>query len=218
MSALMKKIQETATAYQDKATVVAIAGEDIVVHNHDGRFHARQAVSCLVEPEVDDEVLIAGWPLDDIYVLAILERPGRTATRINAPGDVTFQVAHGAFTVAAARGVNILSADDVQLTSTKGLKLRAAEGHVFLDKLSYLGQQVVAEVGQVKAFVGALDTVADRVVQRVKRAYRFVEELDQLRAEYIDHGARQNLRLRAHNALVTAHELFKVDADQIHLG
>ena len=218
MSAVIQKIQATGPAFQDRGTVAATEGNDFVVSTRDGRFHARRAVSCLVEPEIGDEVLIAGWPSGELYVLAILERPNRSATRVNAPGDVTFQVANGSFSVVAARGVNVVSTDDVQLTSMKKLQLRAVEGHVFFDKLTYLGQKVFAEVSQAKMLAGALDTVADRVVKRVKRAYRFVEELDQLRADYIDHAAQQNLRLRAHNALVSAHELFKVDADQIHLG
>lgn len=219
MSALVHRIQTQSWASQDRGTVVAIEeGRDVVVHAEAGRVRARQAVSCLVTPEVDDEVLLATFPSGEVYVLAILERPDGTATRVSAPGDVTFQVAHGAFTVAASEGVRIVSSDDLELTSTKSLKVRAPEGQVFFNKLLYLGERVVAEVAQAKTVVGAVESVADRVVERVKRAYRFVEELDQLRAEYIDYAATKNVRLRGHNALVTAEQLFKVDADQIHLG
>ncbi len=218
MSALVKAIRAKEMAFQDKATVVSVEGDETVVRYEDGELRASRAVSCLVEPEVDDEVLVAWLPSGELWVLAVLDRPGGTATRVNARGDLTFQVAQGSFTVAAAKGVNILSSDDVQLTSTKGLKLRAPEGHVFFDKLTYLGRKAYAELEQAKTFVGALDTVADRIHQRVKRAYRFVEELDQLRAEYVDYAAQENLRFRGRNTLITAKDLFKTDAEQIHFG
>lgn len=218
MSALVKAIQTKEIAFQDKATVVSINDDDIVVRCEYGQLHARRAMSCLVEPEVDDEVLVASLPSGDVYVLAILDRPGGTAACVNARGDLTFLVAQGAFTVAAAKGVSILSSDDVQLTSTKGLKLRAREGHVFFDKLTYLGRKAFVELEQSKFFVGAIETVADRILQKVKRAYRFVEEADQLRAEYVDYAAQKNLRFRGRNTLITAKELFKTDAEQIHFG
>jgi hypothetical protein len=218
MNAVIKTIEATGPTFQDRGTVVAIEGEDIVVHSKDGRFHARRAVSCLVEPAVDDEVLIAGWPSGELYILAILERPDDTSTRVNAPGDVTFQVANGSFTVVAARGVNVVSADDIQLTSTKAFQIKAAEGQVFIERLAYLGQRAFAEISQAKMLVGALETVADRILQRVKRSYKFVEELDQVRAEYIDQAAEKNLRIRGENALVNAKKLVKLDAEQIHMG
>jgi predicted O-linked N-acetylglucosamine transferase (SPINDLY family) len=39
----------------------------------------------------------------------------------------------------------------------------------------------------VKCIARAIDTVVERVTQRAKRVYRFVEEFDQLRAEHIDY-------------------------------
>lgn len=218
MSAVVKSIRAKELAFQDKATVLSIDDDDVVVRYENGELQAKRAVSCLTEPEIGDEVLVACLPSGELYVLAVLERPDGTAVRVKARGDLTFQVAQGSFTVAAAKGVNILSSDDVQLTTSKGLKLRAVEGQVFFDKLTYLGRKVFAELEQAKTFVGALDTVADRIVQRVKRSYRFVEEADELRAEYIDYAAKKNLRFRARNTLITAKELFKTDAEQIHFG
>ena len=218
MGALIQRIQAREPVFQDTGTVLSVDGDRFIVAASDERFEASRALSCLVEPEVDDEVLLAGRRSGDVYILAVLSRAEGSATRVRANGDVTFQVSQGSFAVVAEKGVNIVSSDDVQLTTTKAFKLRAAEGQLFIDKLSYLGQKVIAEVAQAKTFVGALDQVADRFVQRVKRAYRFVEELDQLRAEYVDHGARKNLRLRARNALMTAEDLVKIDGDQIHLG
>jgi hypothetical protein len=62
------------------------------------------------------------------------------------------------------------------------------------------------------------DSVFDRLLQRVKRSYRFVEEHDQVRAAQIDYVAQNNASLRGENTLITAKDLVKVDGEQIHLG
>ena len=75
-----------------------------------------------------------------------------------------------------------------------------------------------AELTRARVEAGAIDTVADRVTERVQRSYRTAEEFDHLRAGVIDHAARETLKLRSHDAVLTAEGLVKVDGAQIHLG
>jgi hypothetical protein len=62
------------------------------------------------------------------------------------------------------------------------------------------------------------DSLFERVSQRVKRSFRTVEDIDQVRANKIDYASESTLALRAENAVVHAEELMKVDASQIQLG
>ena len=64
----------------------------------------------------------------------------------------------------------------------------------------------------------SVDSVLERLHSRVSRSYRRVEELDQVKAGQIDYQADTSLQLHAKYALVTADDLVKVDAEQIHLG
>jgi hypothetical protein len=70
----------------------------------------------------------------------------------------------------------------------------------------------------VKTIASAIERVAERVTERVKRSYRFVEDADTLKAGRIDYAADSALTMRAKNAIVAAEELAKVDAEQIQLG
>jgi Protein of unknown function (DUF3540) len=60
--------------------------------------------------------------------------------------------------------------------------------------------------------------VLERCHQRVARSYREVEETDQVKAGQIDYTADTSLQLHAKYALVTADQLVKMDAEQIHIG
>jgi hypothetical protein len=62
------------------------------------------------------------------------------------------------------------------------------------------------------------DSLFERVSQRVKRSFRTVEDIDQLKAKKIDYAAESTLALRAEHAVVHGEELIKVDGKQIQLG
>lgn len=83
---------------------------------------------------------------------------------------------------------------------------------------SLASARALFDVERVDAVFGKVEAVIERVLQRVKRSYRFVEETEQVRAGCIDIAAQSTMSLHAENAMVTADNLVKVDAEQIQLG
>lgn len=206
-----------AGAMQEFGSVLAAADGGFVVRTASGERKARRAVSCLVEPEVDDRVLIAFEPGGPAFVLAVLEREaGATATWAH-DGDVNIRVGRGRLAMAAPEGVTVISGQDVSVISGS-VKMTATDGEFALDRLTVLSSLVRAEIGKTKVFGESVDTLVGRVTQRVKRAFRFVEEIDQLKTKRIDYTASQVAQIHAGNAVVSAEELVKVDGEQIHLG
>jgi hypothetical protein len=182
-----------------------------------GIVYARRAASCLIEPAVGDSVLVAGDLEGDIFVIAVLEQKDASATKITVEGDLHLGVPKGRFSVVSAQGVDLVSAGDIAMTSTE-LAVHSDKARVFFDQLSYVGRKVLAQAGAFK-FVGEMfDTIAGRISQKVKRSYKIVEEIDQVRSNQIDYRAEKNMNLKGQNALVTADELVKIEGDQIHLG
>ena len=121
------------------------------------------------------------------------------------------------FPLRAARGLSLTSGDELSLLG-RALNVSALEGKVFVEKLHHIGSRLRAEVEAIKAVGTVCDSVFERVSQRVKRSFRSVEDIDQLRAKKIDYAAESTMALRAENAVVHAEEIAKVDAKQIQLG
>jgi hypothetical protein len=203
--------------FQEVGEVTAREGSALTLNSASGTFHAERAFSCLIEPEIGDRVLFAGSQAGGLFVLAVLTRESDAPPKLAVEGDLHVGLKGGRFVVAAKDGIDLITPEEAAITAGS-LRVHANEGHLFLDTLSHLGSQVVSEVKKVKLISGIFDSVIDRVSARVKRSYRTVEEIDQLRAEQIDYKAEQNVRIRGKNALVTAEKLVKMDADQIHLG
>jgi hypothetical protein len=191
-------------------------GAVLVVRTNRGDLRAKRAVGCLVEPREQDFVLVAGDPHGACYVLSVLEREGE-GTAIACDGDLDIKLTSGKLRVASQEGIDLVSAKEVSVAAG-GFNVHAGAASFVLGQLSYLGSVVRAELEKAKLTSGILDTVVDRVSQRVKRSFRTVEEIDQVKAERIDYAANQTMTLRGENTLVTAKELVKMDGEQIHMG
>lgn len=187
--------------FQATGRVVTLGEDSLEVRCEDATFRARRAFSCLVAPEPGDLVWVAG--AGDVYVLAVLERPGSADARITGEGDLTLELRSGRLTLAATEGVDLISRKTVSVTSER-IDARAKEGHLFVDKLTMVGE--------------TLDAAFERLSQTVRRCYRRVLDLDSLRAGQIDYASQGNLRLHGENTLMTARQLVKADGEQIHIG
>ncbi len=217
MQSVAKRQVPAAEATQRTGYVVRVEGSTCVIRREDGEHRARRAVSCLVDPELGDRVLFAVAEDGAAFVLAVLEREEEGAATLSLDRDLALRLPNGRYDVVTRGGVGIVSTGDVSVVSA-GVEVRAAEGRVGVEKLTVLARSLLAEVATAKVVAGAIDSVLDRVTQRVKRAYRTVEELDQLRAERVDYRAEKAMHLSAEDALVTATGVVKLDGEHIHLG
>jgi len=227
MSNLARKIQGhdgvVASPHLDRVVeetgrVLALREDGVVVvRTASGEHEAQRAVSCLVAAEVDDLVLVARSPLEGAFVLAVLRRDPAAGKTLAVDGDLDVRLASGRLRVAAREGVEVVAGREVSVVAP-GLRVNAEEGHVALRSLSFLGDVVRAEIDAVKLLASRVDSVLERLSQRVQRSYRTVVETDQLRAERIDYTAEKTVSVHGEHTLVTAEELVKVDAEQIHLG
>jgi hypothetical protein len=183
-------------------TVLEITDGMIEVWTDDGTLDAKRAVSCLVTPEPGDRVLLArDGP--DAYVLAVLDRPAGGGIRLEADGGLTVELRSGGLRISADEDIDLVSRRTVSVAA-KRVEACAGEGSVLL--------------GSARLVAGAVDSVFERLSQSVKRVFRYVEQVDHLRAGRIDHAAEGTARLHGEHTFITARELVKADGPQIHLG
>lgn len=217
MNTVVKRLKREVQHIQADGMVVEIRDGLYRVDTDQGDLCARRALSCLVEPMAGDRVLVAGDFNADLFVISVLERENSQAVRMTVEGDLTLGLPNGRLSVVAAQGIDMVSGREMGLTASE-LEIRGRKGLVVFDQLSCIGRTAFAQLEVIKLVGGFLDTVLERVSQKVKRCYRVVEEVDHLRSGQVDYRAEKNLSLRGLNALVTAKELVKIDGDQIHLG
>ena len=173
------------------------------VRTDKGEFRALRATSCLLEPEVADKVMLVGEPTGSLYVLAVLERAAGSASRIKCDGDLALDIGEGRFSVAAGKGVDLMTPAELRLSAAR-LEARAGEASFTFGAARIIGKSI--------------DSVLERVAHRVKNSIRWVEGLDQVRSGQLDYHAEGMMRLHGENSVLTADKIVKADGKQVHIG
>lgn len=181
----------------ETAEVLAREGDGYRLLLEGREIPARRAFSCLVEPEPGDLVLLSGTG----HVLAVLERRGGAQMRLALPDGATLAVDGGRLNLAAETMV-----------------LQATTGQVAMDTVNVNATRADARIGRLGLVAEAIETLAQRIIGRFRRSYRFVEESEHLRARDIEQRASGHLGLKGDTATIQAGVVVKVDAAQIHMG
>lgn len=181
--------------------ITARTDETLTVQSARGSVEATQAVSCLVRPEVGDQVIVRGPRESALYVTDVLARVAATRT-IAADGDLELDV-NGKVTVHAKEGINLLSPRRVVVATAE---LAATAGKAAL------------ESQQARVLANVIDATAERISSRFSRVFRRVFELEHVRSGQLDYVADGNVRMHGDNTILTARELVKADGKQIHMG
>jgi hypothetical protein len=208
--------RKLAVPMQEVATVVGISGRSLRVRSSLGEVMARRAASCLLEPALGDEVLVAHHDRGS-HVLAVLERDDEAPARISAEGDIEIAAAAGKVSVSGRDGVDILTPGKAVIAAGSA-SISAKRADVVVEALAFLGESIAAKVDRVKTVADSVETVATRWVQRLDRAYRFIARSETVRAEYLEYEAKAAFHVKAETTLVNSAGLTKLDGSQIHLG
>ena len=199
------------------AEVLLRAGENLLlVEAGASRLQARCALSCLIEPEPGDLVLLGG-DAERPFILAVLERRGGAPLRLMLSGDARIEAAGGTLSLAGEEGVALSSPKRIDV-SAQEVSVIGRTARFVIDEVAHVGRSVSAHVGRLKVVGEMLETAMDRIMTRARHSFRLVEGTDHLRSGEIDHRAQGSLHLHATNTIVSASTVAKVDAGQIHLG
>jgi len=201
---------------QEIGRVVGVMGKTVRVRSALGEVEARRAASCLLEPELGDEVLVVHHERGT-HVLSVLERDEEAPAKLTTEGDLHISAASGRISVNARDGVDVVTPGETVIASGTA-RVSAAKADVVLGALAFVGDHLTAHVDRIKTVAQSVETVSDRLVQRLQRAYRFIARSETVRTEYMDIEARAAFHVKSEATVVHSAGLTKLDGSQIHLG
>ncbi|WP_418130275.1 DUF3540 domain-containing protein [Variovorax sp. 375MFSha3.1] len=198
--------------------VTAILPGGIHTVESEGRtLRCMRAASCLLRPEIGDTVLVSGPDQRRLYLTAVAEQANAGAAHIDVQGDLTLASERGAVSVHSAKQLTLAGRDALNL-GTSQLNVNAQTAECQIGRTTYRGEEVLATVMSFRVVGRVYEAVVDRLVQLSKTAFRMTESVDQVRAGQIDYQASEMARVHGRNTVVTAKDLIKADAKQIHMG
>ena len=177
------------------------------IQSSDCTWKASVAASCLLVPELGDEVLFA--PLDDgrAFVLAILTRKA-TEAQLDFP-----------------HGVRVASPAPVRLQSSQTLEITAADTSLATGALQIQAASAEATVAEatlvtrvLRSFGERLEQTFARLMGRFGSAQRMVSGDDETQAHNVRVCVEESSLTQAGTVTQLARDVVKIDAPQVHIS
>ncbi|MGN8080971.1 DUF3540 domain-containing protein [Variovorax sp. 22077] len=199
-------------------TVVSALPGGLYSVESDGRvLHCQRAASCLLRPEIGDLVLVSGPDSSRLYLTAVAEQADARTSRLDVSGDMTLASERGAVSIESATQLSLRGREGVRMDAPQ-LEIDANTADCRVGRLAYSGEEAEVRVLGIRVIGRVYEAIVERLVHLSKTAFRMTEGIDQVRASHIDYQATEMARLHGKNTVVTAQDLIKADASQIHMG
>ena len=219
MAATISPLKKTAPATEARLVHARVSGtqDGMIQVDHPEGPVARRALSCLIEPQAGDLVLLALDPAHvHGHVLAVLERPGPQDADLTLPGG-------GA--ILARDGEVALRAPSLRLEGREGialdtgtLKVAAVSASTTVKHWQGWFDTLEAYAVSIEYSAKTLSARLGRLLSRSLESFRFVEGLDETRAGRSRTRVRDDHRLEAGHINARADGFVKIDGQKIDLG
>lgn len=198
-------------------TVQGGAKNSFVIHGEAGIFTAKRAFSCVVNPEAGDKVMYSRDEHHVCHILAIIERPTHQHATLSFPGNVSIDSPHGQVSILGQTGVQLTSADSLDMV-TDQVNVIARKGLLNINDATLTGGQVTSHIASVTTIAKSIDTVAERLTQKLKHSFRIIDGVDQTKAGDVLTTIKNLFSLRSRQSAMLAKKDIKIDAQRIHMG
>lgn len=190
-------------------------GEFLLVTAGTLALRAQTAAGCFLEPEDNDTVLIVRNAPEGVFILNVLLR-GKSAGRVILPDDSTLCVEAGTLRL-AGEAVEITGEKAAGMTAPE-IKLQGVTGEAQFANLSLTAGSTVLQTGKLSLVAATIDTVAERITQRVRDCFRWVSRMDSTKAGQVSINATNRFDVTAEDASLVAECDVKIEGDKIRLG
>ena len=182
------------------AKVTGVTADAILLELNQQTGAARQAASCLLQPEVGDLALCSNGAAG-LHVLHLLERGNASAATLSVPGTETLVVEQPAIEMRAGQ-----------------LEASAREARMRFDQVHLFARMASAVATGLDLIASRLKRVARQEFTTVDDSVRTVRNLDTLRAGQIVRDAKQAMTLRSDIALLETRGDLRVNGERITMG
>lgn len=210
-------LRSSVAPFVDHGTVTGEGGGNYTVTGPSGSAVATVAFGCLVQPIVGDKVMYTCDTKGACYILAVLERTDGQDSVVRFPGDVVVEAAKGKIAFASADGIDMCTANSVNVLASD-ISISAEKGQASIAELQANGDSFTGAIKRVTLFSNTIEMVADSVVQRLKSCFRWVEQIEQVRAGQMVHKVRNLFSVRARQTTLISKADVKIDGKRVRLG
>ena len=201
----------------ENARVISVDPKEVVIKLDGVNQVAQLAFSCLITPEPGDLVLCTTSETGAIFILGIIERPGKQHMTLAFPADATLLAENGSLNTRAAKSVTLAAADKLSCFSDKAIH-KSRDAVVDYDEVVARGTTLQASFATVRLISQMMNTLAKQVIAKCKNYIRHTEEYDQAKAGQMTRKADGLYSVDSKNTVMVSKKDTKIDGERIHMG
>lgn len=177
----------------------------------------RRAASCLIEPEVGDQVLVCeGTQPEASFILAVLTRAQPQAASLCLPGGAVLQT-QGRQLAVHADGIELHGRDKVAL-NTAHLDIAAVAATARVAHVQSWSESVESHAVRMTVVAKTLTQEIGRLIARVRESWRKVDGLDETQAGRMRVHVEGHQQVDAGHVTLNAEGFVRIDGKKINLG
>ena len=186
-----------------------------IVDTGQGVVTAKTAFSCLVKPQINDQVMIA-CDSSDYYVLAITAREVVNQLEVNLGDLVSASVSQGNLSLDCEDSFKIQTKETE--VSVQKMKVTATESQLLSHRVTAIGDDLSTTFNSVKLFANTVLDICETVTRKLTHCFKQVDGLEQHQSRDSIQSVKNSLTMRSHHANITARKEMKIDGERIHMG
>ena len=176
--------------------------------DHNGKLiNTQKAFSCLVEPMVDDIVLVSKDQHQQAYVIAILQRDDATQMQVQLAPNTTLTSSEKL--TLHSEQINQLSVKSLQKTSEATFDFQ--QGLIRGDKLH-------SHIRHVHTISDMISTMAKQAIQKFNTYIRKTDTSDQVRAAQMGRKVDGLYTMNSKHTIMVSQKDTKIDGEHIQMG
>lgn len=206
----------------------------------DREVRARIAMQHLTPLGKDDEVLVAGSNLNELFVIGVISSPVLSEQQVLKSASGAYAALSNSVS-SSDKNIQVYSPRDellfeydpvkgkAKVNVRKGdLELCAEDGDIRLSASNTVqinghaidmnSNRLTANVSYAKLVFNRLETIADTLVEQAKNVYRTVAQLTQLRTGRMRTLVDETYQFKANKAFMKSEDDFKIKGEKIYLG
>lgn len=209
MSTADSKIVSMIQPNQSQRTAkVLAAGADLTLLWAGATIKSKTAVSCLLQPDVGDKVLLEFDDENQAYVLAILDRETVSESSLLLPNNTR---------VKAKESLILESEESISLAS-KAYSQSSESLAVKFDQAAISGKKLHSNIELLHSVSRIMSQVASQAVQKFKSYVRKTEESDQVQAAHMARQVSGLYNMQSKHTILVSEKDTKIDGEHIHMG
>jgi hypothetical protein len=181
-----------------------------------GLRRAHKATSCLIEPQVNDIVLMYAESPEEHYILAVLYRESENPAEIRFERGVSIKVNEGELDVVSP-DIRLRAEQKFSLSGSK-LDIKANEAMAMIDRAKIFGSSLTSGWEKIKTVAQSIETSADRLIQRLIRSYRTVEDFEESKIGRLRCLVKGTFFTKSKKTILKSEGSAKIDAKKIMIG